>query len=188
MGYQELSTGENPPHEVNVLIEIPKGEGAVKNEFDKASGFIFVDRLRQSSMSYPGNYGMIPHTLSEDGDALDVLVKCDEKIYPGSVIAVRVIGVLVMEDEKGLDEKIIAVPADSVTKRYSHIRDINHLDKAERDNFEHFFTHYKELDGKGKWSKVKHWGDVDEAHKIIEESMRRHDKKNGPPPCRPQPS
>lgn len=184
MAYKNLPAGKNPPHEINLLVEIPVGE-SVKYEFDKASGYIMVDRLAASPvMPYPGNYGFIPQTLAGDGDPLDVITWGVEKLYPGAVIAVRPIGVLIMNDDKGLDEKIIAVPVDSVSPAFSHIKDINDLPLADRKRLEYFFTHYKDLDGQGRWAKVGGWGDAAQARQIITGAIA-NGKNPAPPPATP---
>jgi inorganic pyrophosphatase len=173
MAYKDLSVGKNPPHEVNALIEIPRGSN-VKYEFDKASGFLAVDRLVASPlMPYPGNYGFIPHTLSEDGDPLDVILYDTPPQIAPSLIAVRAVAVLIMEDEHGRDEKIIAVPVDSVSPAYSWVKDKNDIPQADRDAYEYFFQHYKDLAGQDKRSKVFGWGDAAEARRIITKSIER---------------
>jgi inorganic pyrophosphatase len=173
MDYKALPAGRAVPTDVNALIEIAKGGGTIKYEFDRQSGALFVDRLRDSSLNYPINYGCIPQTLSDDGDPLDVLVLCDP-IQSGTVIAVRPVGVLIMEDEKGLDVKIIAVPADRLTSAFLHIQKLADIPESEKQKIEHFFTHYKDLDGhQGRWSKVSGWKDVDEAHAYILDSIKK---------------
>ena len=145
-----IPAGANVPHELNVLIEVPIGGEPVKYEIDKASGALFVDRILHTAMRYPANYGFIPHTLGEDGDPLDALVIARSPIIAGAVIRVRPIGVLLMDDDKGGDEK----PA-IVTQQ-----------------IEHFFQHYKDLEP-GKWAKIKGWGDADEAKRIILDCIER---------------
>ena len=168
MAYRDLPTGKKAPHEVNALIEIPKDGGSVKYEFDRKSGLFVVDRLRESTMRYPVNYGCIPQTISEDGDPLDVLVLCDDAIQTGTVIPVRPVGVLIMNDEKGHDVKIIAVPADKLTTAFLDIRDINDIPTREMHKIEHFFKHYKDLEvGVGKHSETFGWKDVKAAHDYI---------------------
>jgi inorganic pyrophosphatase len=170
MIYKDLPAGKNVPTEINALIEISMNSGNVKYEFDRASGAIIVDRLRDSPMNYPVNYGCMPQTISDDGDPLDILVWCPYAIQTGTVISVRPVGVLIMEDEKGIDVKIIAVPADSVSNKFLKIQDINDIGEDERDKIEHFFKHYKDLDGgkdKKRWSEVTGWEDVKSAHAYI---------------------
>ncbi|MCE9507945.1 MAG: inorganic diphosphatase [Alphaproteobacteria bacterium] len=173
MNYKALPTGRTVPTDINALIEIAKGGGSIKYEFDRHSGALIVDRLRDSSMNYPVNYGCIPQTLSEDGDPLDVLVLCDP-IQIGTVMAVRPVGVLIMDDEKGHDVKIIAVPADRLTSAFKHIQKLSDIPEAERQKIEHFFAHYKDLEGhQGRNSKVSGWKDVDAAHEYIFASIKR---------------
>lgn len=170
----DLPPGRNVPTDVNALIEISKGAGSVKYEFDRHSGVIVVDRLRTSSMFYPINYGCIPQTLSDDGDPLDILVYCTEPIQTGTVIPARPIGVLLMEDEKGPDVKILAVPADRVTDAYLHIQSLSDLSDVELRNIEHFFKHYKDLEsGRGKHSVTAGWEDLASAHRYIQRDIQR---------------
>ena len=172
MRIEAIPTGKKPPDDINVLIEVPVGGEPIKYEMDKASGTLFVDRFLYTPMRYPGNYGFVPHTLSADGDPIDVLVCNTRMIVPGAVINCRPVGVLVMEDDGGGDEKIIAVPADKITKRYEKIRDVNDLPEITRDQIQHFFQHYKDLEP-GKWVKINHWGNADEARRLIVEAMDR---------------
>ena len=167
-----IPAGDNPPHEINVLIEVPIGGEPVKYEFDKASGALFVDRILHTPMRYPANYGFVPHTLGEDGDPLDALVITRSPIIPGAVIKVRPVGVLLMEDDKGGDEKLITVPVDATFPYYSEI--VGHLDLPQivTQQIEHFFQHYKDLEP-GKWSKMNGWGDAETAKRIIVESLER---------------
>jgi inorganic pyrophosphatase len=176
MRIDAISIGRNPPKEVNVIIEVPVGGEPIKYEMDKKAGTLVVDRFLYTSMRYPGNYGFIPHTLSDDGDPIDVLVANQRSIVPGAVMAVRPVGVLKMQDEAGGDEKIVAVPVPKLTRRYENVR--NHLDLPEitRQQIEHFFAHYKDLEG-GKWVKVLGWGDVDEAESMIMDAVKRAEGK-----------
>src|ERR1700679_1173353 len=148
---EAISMGRDPPREVNVVVEGPGGGGPIKYEMDKESGALVVDRFLYTSMRYPGNYGFIPHTLSEDGDPCDVLVANTRAIVPGAIMSCRIVGVLLMEDEAGGDEKLIAVPAPKLTQRYDHINNYNDLPKITLDQIEHFFDHYKDLEP-GKWT------------------------------------
>ncbi|HZG42539.1 MAG TPA: inorganic diphosphatase [Longimicrobium sp.] len=157
MGLDHVSTGKNPPHEINVIIEIPKDSEPVKYEVDKDSGAIFVDRILSTPMRYPCNYGYVPHTLCGDGDPADVLVVLPLSLIPGSVIRCRPVGVLRMSDEAGSDEKILAVPATKVFNGYSHIEDIGQVLPHWLERIGHFFEHYKDLE-KGKWVKLESWG------------------------------
>jgi len=174
----KIPVGANPPDEVNVIIEVPIGGEPIKYEIDKASGILVVDRFLYTSMRYPGNYGFIPHTLSGDGDPCDVLIVNTRAITPGAMMSVRPVGVLFMEDEAGLDEKIVAVPASRLTKRYDSIRSYNDLPTITVQQVQHFFEHYKDLEP-GKWVKVVKWGDVADAHRLILEGMQRAKKTGG---------
>jgi inorganic pyrophosphatase len=172
MNYKDLSPGKNVPTDVNALIEIGKNEGSVKYEFDRTSGAIVVDRLRDSFMRYPINYGCIPQTLSDDGDPLDILVFCEDSIQTGTVIPACPVGILIMEDEKGHDVKIIAVPADRLTEAFMHIQDVADLPEADRKKIEHFFKHYKDLDSTGgRWSTTSGWQGVAVAHQYIDKAI-----------------
>jgi inorganic pyrophosphatase len=173
MRIDAISIGDNPPYEINAVVEVPTGGDPIKYEMDKASGTLVVDRFLYTSMHYPGNYGFIPHTLSDDGDPLDVLIPNQRAIIPGAIMAVRPIGVLFMQDESGLDEKIIAVPTPKLTPRYQHLHHYTDLPDITRQQIQHFFEHYKDLEP-GKWVKVSRWGDREEAHKLILEAIERY--------------
>lgn len=168
----EIPTGKNPPDDINAVIENPMGGEPVKYEMDKETGFMFVDRFLHTAMFYPGNYGFIPHTLSGDGDPVDVLVLGRTPVMPGAVLPSRPVGVLVMEDESGMDEKIIAVPVARLHPYYDNISEYTDIRPILRDQIEHFFTHYKDLE-KGKWSRTIRWGSVAEARAMIAEGIRR---------------
>ena len=172
MRLDAISIGRNPPEEVNVVVEVPVGGEPIKYEMDKAAGTLVVDRFLYTAMRYPGNYGFIPHTLSDDGDPCDVLIANQRGIVPGALIAVRPVGVLRMQDEAGGDEKIIAVPVPRLTRRYEKV--LNYLDLPEitLKQIEHFFEHYKDLES-SKWVKVLGWGDAEEAKRLIMESIER---------------
>ncbi|HEX5656219.1 MAG TPA: inorganic diphosphatase [Polyangiales bacterium] len=172
MRLDAISIGRDPPNEVNVVVEVPVGGEPIKYEMDKASGTLIVDRFLYTSMRYPGNYGFIPHTLSDDGDPCDVLIANQRAIVPGAVIAVRPVGVLKMQDEAGGDEKIIAVPVTRLTRRYEKIVNYTDLPEITLQQIEHFFTHYKDLE-KTKWVKVLGWGDVQVASALITEGIER---------------
>ena len=169
-----LPIGKNPPHEVNVIVEVPVGGEPIKYEIDKATGALMVDRFLYTAMRYPGNYGFIPHTLSEDGDPCDVVIANQRGLLPGSVIAVRPVGVLKMQDEAGGDEKIIAVPAPRLSRRYESVHEYTDLPEITLQQIQHFFEHYKDLEP-GKWVKVTGWGDAAEARRLIIESIARFD-------------
>jgi inorganic pyrophosphatase len=172
MRIDAISTGKNPPKEVNVIVEVPVGGEPIKYEMDKAAGTLVVDRFLYTSMRYPGNYGFIPHTLSLDGDPCDVLIANQRGIVPGAVMAVRPVGVLFMQDEAGGDEKIVAVPVPRLTRRYEHVHDYTDLPEITRQQIQHFFEHYKDLET-SKWVKVKGWGDADAAEQMIVEGIAR---------------
>ncbi|MEY4551292.1 MAG: hypothetical protein RL685_7487 [Pseudomonadota bacterium] len=172
MRIEAVSLGADPPHEINVIVEVPVGGEPIKYEMDKEAGTLVVDRFLYTCMRYPGNYGFMPHTLSGDGDPLDVLIANQRGIVPGAIVAVRPIGVLKMQDEAGVDEKIIAVPVSRLTRRYDQIQDYKQLPDITIKQIEHFFEHYKDLE-ELKWVKPLGWGDVDEAKLIILESIER---------------
>ena len=172
MALDLVPTGKDVPNDVNVIVEIPKDADPVKYEVDKATGAIFVDRILSTPMRYPCNYGYIPHTLCGDGDPADVLVILPLPLVPGSVIRCRPVGVMMMQDEAGSDEKLLAVPVDKVFNGYSHVHDISQVSKHWLDRIGHFFQHYKDLEP-GKWVKISGWGDAEQARKIILDSMER---------------
>jgi inorganic pyrophosphatase len=152
MRLELLPIGKNPPEEVNVVVEVPVGGEPIKYEIHKESGALMVDRFLYTAMRYPGNYGFIPHTLSDDGDPCDVVIANQRGLLPGSVIAVRPVGVLRMNDEAGGDEKIVEIT---------------------RQQIQHFFEHYKDLEP-GKWVKITGWGDAAEARGLISEGIARY--------------
>ena len=172
MRIDAIPIGKNPPHDVNVIIEVPVGGEPIKYELDKASGTLFVDRFLYTPMRYPGNYGFIPHTLSSDGDPIDVLICNTRAISPGAVMNCRPVGVLVMEDDAGGDEKIIAVPSSKITQRYDKVRTATDLPEITLKQIEHFFSHYKDLEP-GKWVRIIRWGDDADAHRMILEAIER---------------
>ena len=172
MRLDAIKIGNNPPHDINVVIEVPVGGEPIKYEMDKPSGALFVDRFLYTPMRYPGNYGFVPHTLSSDGDPIDVLVCNTRAIIPGAVINCRPIGVLLMEDDGGGDEKLIAVPSSKLTKRYDSIKTTADMPQISLDQIEHFFAHYKDLEP-GKWVKLKGWADVTVAQRMIVEAIER---------------
>jgi inorganic pyrophosphatase len=169
---EAVSIGADPPNEVNVIVEVPVGGEPIKYEMDKDAGTLVVDRFLYTSMRYPGNYGFIPHTLSGDGDPIDVLIANQRGIVPGAVIAVRPIGVFLMQDEAGIDEKIIAVPISRLTRRYDQIKEYTQLPDITVQQIEHFFAHYKDLE-RQKWVKSLGWGGVADAQKLIMEAIAR---------------
>lgn len=172
MDISAIKIGSNPPYDVNVIIEVPIGGEPIKYEIDKDAGALVVDRFLYTSMRYPGNYGFIPHTLSDDGDPCDVIVANTRAIVPGAIMSVRPVGVLIMEDEAGGDEKIVAVPSAKLTKRYEKVQHVTDLPEITLQQIEHFFAHYKDLEP-GKWVKIVRWGDADEARKLILDGIER---------------
>ncbi len=172
MDISKISIGKNPPYDVNVLIEIPMGGNPVKYEIDKDSGAMFVDRFLHTAMYYPINYGFIPHTLSDDGDPVDAAVLGQVPVQPGVVIRSRPIGVLMMEDEAGLDEKILCVPVDDLHPFYSDMSSYRDVRKTRIEQIGHFFEHYKDLEP-GKWVKVKGWGEAEQAMDLIRTAIQR---------------
>jgi len=174
MRLDAVSIGRDPPNEVNVIVEVPVGGEPIKYELDKEAGTLVVDRFLYTSMRYPGNYGFIPHTLSGDGDPVDVLIANQRAIVPGAVIAVRPVGVFQMQDEAGPDEKIVAVPVSRLTRRYDNVQDYIHMPDITVKQIEHFFAHYKDLEER-KWVKVLGWGNVVQAKKMIIEAIARAD-------------
>ncbi|MGH7949883.1 MAG: inorganic diphosphatase [Candidatus Binataceae bacterium] len=176
MDVSKIPVGAAPPFDVNAVIEIPAGGVPVKSELDKASGAMFVDRFLHTAMYYPGNYGFIPHTLSADGDPCDIIVVGQVPVVPGCVIRSRPVGALLMKDEKGLDEKIIAVPVDRLIPFYHGVQTYADLPKIYLDQIEHFFRHYKDLE-KGKWVDVIKWIGPREAGDMIMEGIARASAK-----------
>jgi inorganic pyrophosphatase len=177
MRIDEIPVGKNPPDDINVVIEVAIGGEPIKYEMDKAAGTLVVDRFLYTPMRYPGNYGFVPHTLSEDGDAIDVLVANTRPILPGAVINVRPVGVLKMEDDGGGDEKIIAVPSSKLTQRYVGVHNYTDLPSITLEQIQHFFEHYKDLEP-GKWVKVQGWGDANEAKSLILAAIERERNKS----------
>lgn len=173
MNIDALSIGPDHPSEINAIIEVPIGGDPIKYEMDKDSGALVVDRFLYTAMRYPGNYGFIPKTLSEDGDPCDVLVANTRALIPGSVIRVRPVGVLLMRDEAGPDEKIIAVPATKLTRRYDQITEASQLPDITLRQIQHFFEHYKDLEEQ-KWVQVIRWGDSKEARNLIVAAHKRY--------------
>lgn len=174
MDIKKLEPGpkDKIPEELYVFIEVPKGSQN-KYELDKETGVIMLDRVLYTSMHYPANYGFIPKTLCEDGDPLDCLVLSSTIIHPGVVVKVRPIGLLVMEDEKGMDEKLIAVPTEKIDPRFSNIKDISDLPESIKNEIKHFFERYKELEP-GKWVKIKEWKNREEALKYVKKAIENY--------------
>jgi inorganic pyrophosphatase len=172
MDITKIPAGKAPPSDVYAVIEIPQGGEPIKYELDKSSGALFVDRFLHTSMRYPANYGFIPHSLSEDGDPIDVLVICQSPVVPGAVIRCRPVGILVMEDDAGLDEKVIAVPVDKLHPFYAGIKTYEDLPLILREQIAHFFQHYKDLE-KGKWVTIVKWDGPEEAERRIANAIKR---------------
>lgn len=176
MGLENLQAGKQVPDDVNVVIEIPSNSNPIKYEVDKDSGMVMVDRYLGTSMFYPCEYGFVPHTLSEDGDPVDVLVISPFSLLPGSVVRCRPIGMLRMTDESGKDAKILAVPVAKLTPRYDHVQKPDDLGKDLLNAIEHFFKHYKDLEN-GKWVKIDGWEGIESARKEILSSIDRYKEK-----------
>ncbi|MDT7935060.1 MAG: inorganic diphosphatase [Sphingomonadaceae bacterium] len=180
MDILKIPAGTNPPWDVNAIIEIPQGSTEpVKYEFDKASGALFVDRFLGTPMYYPVNYGFIPHTLSEDGDPIDIMVLAHTSVVPGCVIRCRPIGALLLKDESGGDEKVIAVPVDKLNPYYGDVKHVDDLRPAMRAQIAHFFEHYKDLE-RGKWVSVGAWVGPEAAARLIQEAIDRAAAEGGP--------
>ncbi len=172
MRIEQIPVGDNPPDDINVVIEVPLGGEPVKYEMDKASGTMFVDRILYTSMRYPGNYGFVPHTLSGDGDPIDVLVANQRPLMSGAVINCRPVGVLYMKDEAGEDEKIVAVPSVKVSAMFNKITTVDDLPQILLQKISHFFEHYKDLE-EGKWVEIVRWGSAGEARQMIADAIAR---------------
>jgi len=173
MDISKIAIGDNPPEELNVIIEVPLGSEPIKYELDKDSGAMFVDRFLYTAMHYPCNYGFVPHTLCGDGDPLDVMVYGHRALVPGAVVSVRPLGVLMMEDEAGMDEKVFCVPSYKLTKYYDKVTDYNDIAPIMLERISHFFEQYKALES-NKWVKVLGWKGLDETRQVIQESIERY--------------
>ncbi|OKL44829.1 inorganic diphosphatase [Pseudovibrio exalbescens] len=173
MRIESIPVGKNPPEDVNVIIEVPVGGEPIKYEMEKESGAMFVDRFLYTPMRYPGNYGFVPSTLCGDGDPIDVVVVNQRPIVPGAVMNCRPIGVMVMEDESGQDEKIIAVPSTKLTRRYENVKSIEDLPEITIKQVEHFFEHYKDLEP-NKWVRIAGIHGAEVAKRMIQESIERY--------------
>ena len=176
MRLEAITVGRDPPLDVNVIVEVPIGGEPIKYEIDKKAGTLVVDRFLYTPMRYPGNYGFIPHTLSGDGDPVDVLIANSRAIAPGAVMSVRPVGVLLMEDNAGMDEKIVAVPSSHISQRFEGVTNYSDLPEITVQQIEHFFAHYKDLEP-GKWVKIIRWGDAAEAKRLIIDGVERALKK-----------
>jgi inorganic pyrophosphatase len=175
MRIDAVPIGKNPPHDINVIIEVPVGGEPIKYEMDKEAGALYVDRFLYTPMRYPGNYGFVPHTLCGDGDPIDVLVANQRAIVPGAIMNCRPVGVLKMRDEGGEDEKILAVPSTKLTRRYEKVESYRDLPEITLQQIEHFFRHYKDLEN-GKWVEIIGWGDREEAQQLIVDAIERAKK------------
>ena len=172
MRIEAIAIGDNPPEDVNVIVEVPVGSQPIKYELDKDAGVLVVDRFLHTPMAYPGNYGFVPHTLGEDGDPIDVVVCNMRQLLPGCVINVRPIGALMMIDDAGEDEKIVAVPSRNLSKRFDEIDNYSDLPQIALQQIQHFFEHYKDLEP-GKWVQIGDWVDADAAKGRIREAIKR---------------
>ncbi len=170
MDISKLTAGKNTPQEVNAFIEIPQGS-TTKYELDKETGMLKVDRFLHTNMFFPFNYGFVPATLAEDGDPLDILVLSMYPVKPGTVMVVRPIGMLEMEDESGIDTKIVSVPIEKVDPQYKDVKDIKNVPKEQLARIKHFFDHYKELEP-GKWVKTKKFLGKEKAYEAITKALK----------------
>jgi len=175
MALENLKPGRNPPKIMTAVIEVPEG-GSVKYEIDKETGLLKVDRILHTPLAYPANYGYFPGTLGDDGDPLDAVVVTNAALRPGVIIEVRPIGVLLMEDQAGGDEKIICVPTDKIDPFHTRTSHVEWLPPILRAKIEYFFQHYKDLEPKS-WSRIVGWADRETADKIIMDSIERANKK-----------
>ncbi len=166
MRIDAIEIGTNPPDDINVVVEVPYGGEPVKYEMDKDAGTMYVDRILYTSMRYPGNYGFVPHTLSDDGDPIDVLIANRRPLIPGCVINCRPLGILRMSDEAGEDEKLVAVPSPKISSMFEDVHSIEDLPQLLRNQIGHFFEHYKDLE-QGKWVKVDRWEGAEAAKEAI---------------------
>ena len=175
MPLDSISPGKNAPAEFNVIIEIPMNSDPIKYEVDKATGTLFVDRFMTTAMYYPTNYGYVPQTLSGDGDPVDVMVITPYPLQPGVAVTCRALGILKMEDEAGVDGKVLAVPTDKSLPIYSHWKKVDDVNPMRLKAISHFFEHYKDLED-GKWVKVLGWDGLEAAHKEIVDGMAAYKK------------
>ena len=178
MSLNNVKPGKNLPENFNVVIEIPMESDPIKYEVDKESGAIFVDRFMTAAMHYPTNYGYVPQTLSGDGDPVDVLVMTPYRLPPGVVIPCRALGILKMEDESGVDGKVLAVPTAKILKAYAKIQSLDDVEPIKLKAISHFFEHYKDLE-EGKWVKVLGWDGIETAHKEITDGVAAYQKTLG---------
>ena len=172
MNIDLISPGKDMPNDINVVIEITANSAPIKYEFDKETGALCVDRFMGTSMFYPANYGFVPQTIAGDGDPVDVLVVTPFPLPPGVLIRVRALGLIKMEDDGGVDAKLIAVPVEKLCPMYKDIQKLEDLPQLLRDQMVHFFEHYKDLE-KGKWVKIHGWGTLEDAKQELEEGIAR---------------
>ncbi len=180
MNLDRVTTGNDVPHEINVVIEIPMNSDPIKYELDKSTGAMFVDRFVSTSMHYPCNYGYIPHTLADDGDPVDVLVVTPFPVVPGVVVRCRPVGMLAMTDEAGGDTKLLAVPIEKLSPLYRHVDSPQDFAPLVLDQIQHFFAHYKDLEP-GKWVEIEGWKDADAAKREILLSVERYARADPKP-------
>jgi inorganic pyrophosphatase len=180
MSLMKISSGRNVPGDINVIIEIPAYSDPVKYEVDKETGALFVDRFMGTAMQYPCNYGYVPHTLSDDGDPVDVLVLAPWRLLNGSVVRCRPVGLLKMTDEAGDDSKVIAVPHDTLTPLFGKVSSFRDIPEAQLAQIAHFFAHYKDLEP-GKWVKIDGWFDSDDAKQEILSGIDRYNSAKKKP-------
>ena len=180
MNLDRVDSGRDIPNDFNVIIEIPARANAIKYEVDKETGAMFVDRFLSTAMHYPCNYGYVPRTLSGDGDPVDVLVVSPLPMIPGAVVRCRAVGMLKMEDEAGVDTKVLAVPVDKLTSMYRNIRTVHDFPEAQLDQICHFFQHYKDLE-QGKWVKVLGWFGPEEAKVDIQDGVDTYQRARKKP-------
>lgn len=173
MSLLNVTAGAKAPEQFNVIIEIPMNADPIKYEVDKETGAVFVDRFMTTAMHYPCNYGYVPQTLSDDGDPVDVLVMTPYPLSPGVVVPCRVLGMLKMEDEAGVDAKLLAVPTEKILPMYSHYQKLDDVNPIVLKTIQHFFEHYKDLE-KGKWVKVTGWDDLEAAKNEIVQGQKNY--------------
>jgi len=162
--------------EISVFVEIPKGSSQ-KFEFDEKEKAIKLDRVLYSSANFPFEYGFIKGTLAEDGDPLDCVLLATYPTFPGCLVKARPIGILEMEDEKGIDTKILAAPLERIDPRFKEIQNVNDLSEHTRKEIKEFFEIYKRLEP-GKWVKLKGFKGKEEAKKIIDQAIKRKESQS----------
>ncbi|GAB2483174.1 MAG: inorganic diphosphatase [Comamonas sp.] len=175
MSFEKVPAGSKAPEVFNVVIEISANAAPIKYEVDKEADAVFVDRFMTTAMHYPANYGYVPQTLSGDGDPVDVLVMTPFPLPPGVVVPCRALGILMMEDEAGVDGKVLAVPTQKILPQYAKIESIDDIPEITLKQISHFFEHYKDLEP-GKWVKVTGWQGVDAAKKEVVDGIANYKK------------